>query len=111
MTAEQRQEYPKAPGPEEPPSLEASVRDGVSYAVMMGSAETYFGPFGIFLQATTLQVGLLASLPQLFAAIMQWAGAINMDRIKSRRRFVLNGAFVQALTLIPMLKFDSLSVK
>ena len=93
---------PTAPDPESNPSLKASIRDGVSYAVMMGSGETYFGPFGIFLQATTLQVGLLASLPQLFAAVMQWGGAINMDRINSRRRFVITGALIQALTLIPM---------
>lgn len=66
MTAEQRQENPKAPGPEEPPSLEASVRDGVSYAVMMGSAETYFGPFGIFLQATTLPVLVLLALIMVY---------------------------------------------
>jgi hypothetical protein len=53
-------------------SPRASVQDGVSYAVMMGCGETYFGPFGIFLSASTLQVGLLASLPQLFGAVMQW---------------------------------------
>ena len=100
--AEEQVGSPAAPDPGESPSLKASIKDGVSFAVMMGSGETYFGPFGIFLQATTLQVGLLASLPQLFAAVMQWGGAINMDRVKSRRRFVIAGASVQALTLIPM---------
>jgi len=39
------------------PSLRASMRDGVSHAVMLGAGETYLGPFGIFLQASTLQVG------------------------------------------------------
>ena len=73
------------------PALKASIKDGVSHAVMMGSGETYLGPFGIFLNASTLQVGLLASLPQLFGAVMQWAGAINMDRIRSRRRVVIVG--------------------
>jgi len=87
---------------EDIPALKASIKDGVSHAVMMGSGETYLGPFGIFLHASTLQVGLLASLPQLFGAVMQWAGAINMDRIRSRRRVVIVGAAIQALTLIPM---------
>lgn len=87
---------------EDIPSLRASIHDGVSHAVMMGSGETYIGPFGIFLKASTLQVGLLASLPQLFGAFMQWVGAINMDRIHSRRRIVLTGASIQALTFIPM---------
>lgn len=83
-------------------SLQASVRDGVSYAVMVGCGETYFGPFGIFLRASTLQVGLLASLPQLFGAVMQWVGALNMDPIRSRRRAIMAGAATQALTLLPM---------
>ncbi|MBN1850985.1 MAG: MFS transporter [Deltaproteobacteria bacterium] len=88
--------------PEDTPSLRASIHDGVSHAVMMGSGETYLGPFGIFLRASTLQVGLLASLPQLFGAVMQWVGAIKMDRIHSRRRVIITGASIQASTLIPM---------
>ncbi|MCB2189808.1 MAG: MFS transporter [Deltaproteobacteria bacterium] len=84
------------------PSLRASVRDGVSHAVMLGSGETYLGPFGIFLQATTLQVGLLSTLPQLFGAVMQWAGAIRMDRFPSRRRVIVTGALFQGLLWIPI---------
>ncbi|HIJ20879.1 MAG TPA: hypothetical protein HPP58_07520, partial [Deltaproteobacteria bacterium] len=57
------------------PSLRASIRDGMSHSVMLGFGETYLGPFGIFLQATTLQVGILSTLPQLFGAVMQWTGA------------------------------------
>lgn len=90
------------PKPEDTPSLRASINDGVSHAVMMGSGETYLGPFGIFLLASTLQVGLLASLPQLFGAVMQWVGALKMDRIQSRRRIIITGASTQALTLIPI---------
>ncbi|MFZ7110086.1 MAG: MFS transporter [Desulfatiglandales bacterium] len=84
------------------PSLRASTADGVSHAVMMGCGENYLGPFGIFLRATTLQVGLLATLPQLFGALMQWFGAQKMDRIRSRRRAIVAGAATQALTFIPM---------
>lgn len=84
------------------PSMRASMRDGISHAVMMGCGENYLGPFGIFLRATTLQVGLLATLPQLFGAVMQWVGAQKMDRIRSRRRAILAGATTQALTFIPM---------
>jgi len=84
------------------PALRASIKDGVSHALMMGCGENYFGPFGIFLKASTLQVGLLASLPQFFGAIMQWAGAQRMDRIQSRRRSIIIGASLQALTFVPM---------
>ena len=93
------------------PSLRASINDGVSHAVMMGCGETYLGPFGIFLQATTLQVGLLASLPQLFGAIMQWAGASNLDRFHRRRKVIKYGASTQALTLIPIALLPLFPVK
>lgn len=83
-------------------SLEASVRDGVSHALMLGAGETYLGPFGIFLQATTLQIGILASLPQLFGAVMQWASAQAMDRVRSRRRLIVTGAIFQASLWAPI---------
>ncbi len=90
-------------GPQErDPSLHASIRDGVSYAVMAGCAENYFGAFGIFLRASTLHVALLASLPQLFGAGMQWVGAVRTDRFRSRRKVVIAGALAQSLTLVPM---------
>ena len=84
------------------PSLRASIRDGVSNAVMLGSGETYLGAFGIFLQATTLQVGILSTLPQLFGAVMQWAGAIRMDSFRSRRRVIVTGALIQGILWIPI---------
>ncbi|MBW1783684.1 MAG: hypothetical protein JRL30_23455, partial [Deltaproteobacteria bacterium] len=88
--------------PQTDPSLKASMRDGVSHAVMLGAGETYLGPFGIFLRATTLQVGMLASLPQLFGAVMQWASAITMDRFTSRRRVIVAGALSQGLLWLPI---------
>jgi hypothetical protein len=89
-------------GQEEDPSLRAAIKDGISYAVMMGSGETYLGPFGIFLRASTLQVGLLATVPQLFGAMMQWVYAVRMDRFRSRRKVILAGATTQAVAIIPM---------
>jgi MFS family permease len=82
------------------PSLHASIRDGVSHAFMLGSGENYLGVFGIFLHATTLQVGLLSTLPQFFGAVMQWAGAASMERLRSRRKAILSGAIVQAVSLL-----------
>jgi MFS family permease len=84
------------------PYLKAAIRDGVSFSVMMGAGETYIGPFGIFLKATTLQVGLLATLPQLFGAIMQFLGARAMPRFRSRRKIIFSGVMFQALVWIPM---------
>jgi len=83
-------------------TLHACVRDGVSYAIMMGAGETYIGPFGIFLKASTQQVGILATLPQLFGAAMQFIGARTMPRFKSRRTVVFAGAMAQAFSWLPI---------
>jgi len=83
-------------------SLKASIQDGVSHAVMMGAGETYLGPFGIFLRATTLQVGVLATLPQLFGAVMQLVGARAMPRFRSRRAVILTGVLFQGVLWIPL---------
>jgi MFS family permease len=88
--------------PESTPSMNASIKDGVSNAVMLGAGESYFNAFSIFLRASTLQVGLLATLPQLFGAVMQWVGALNLDRFRSRRLVTILGASTQAVTLVPI---------
>ena len=88
--------------PESSPSMKASIKDGVSNAVMIGCGESYFNAFSIFLRATTLQVGLLATLPQLFGAIMQWLGALNLDRFRSRKLVIILGASTQAISLLPI---------
>lgn len=84
------------------PSLDASIRDARYNAVMLGSGETYLGPFGIFLQASTLQIGILATFPQLVGALMQWASAQAMDRFKSRRKIIVISVLCQALVWIPL---------
>jgi MFS family permease len=84
------------------PSLRASIRDGQCHALMLGGGETYLGPFGIFLGAGTLQIGLLATVPALFGAIMQWVGVFLMGRFKSRRRMIVTGVVCQALVWIPL---------
>ncbi len=83
-------------------SIRVAIRDGVSHAAMMGAGETYLGAFGIFLRATTLQVGLLATLPQLLGAIAQMAGARAMPQFRSRKAVILTGVLVQASLWIPM---------
>ena len=83
-------------------SLHASIREGVSASAMMGMGENYIGPFGIFLQASTIQVGLLATVPQLFSALMQYYAARRMPQFRSRRKVVLTGTVAQASFWIPV---------
>ena len=83
-------------------SLDASIRDGRANAVMLGAGEAYLGPFGIFLQATTVQIGLLAALPQLAGAIVQWWSALVMDSCPCRLPRILTAVTVQALVWLPL---------
>lgn len=91
-----------APASKDEPSLRASLRDGVSAAIMLGAGETFLGPFGIFLQASIIQIGLLAAVPQLCGAIMQWVSALAMDRLRNRRTLAVATAIVQALLWLPI---------
>ncbi len=81
-------------------SLSHSIKDGVSFAVMGGASESYFSAFAIFLKASTPQVGLLVSLPQLLASFVQmfavWLGQVT----GTRKRIIVAGAIVQILALI-----------
>ena len=73
----------------ENPSLRHSIRDGNAFAIMTGTGEAYFGAFGIFLRATALQVGLLASLPAFLGAIVQGLSVLITERSSSRRTVVV----------------------
>lgn len=69
---------------------------------MLGAGETYIGAFGIFLQATTLQIGLLATLPLVFEAVAQWVSALALDRFRSRRSVLVGWAVFQAVLWLPV---------
>ena len=84
------------------PSLTAAIHDGKANAIMLGCGEAYLTPFGIFLQASTLQIGLLATLPQMASAIFQWLNAWAMDRYRSRLTVILPSVLCQALLWIPI---------
>jgi MFS family permease len=83
-------------------SLRHSIRDGVYYSAMMGSAENYFSAFAVFLKATTTQIGVLASLPPLLASFAQVASAWLGRRLRKRKEIIVGGALLQALSLIPL---------
>ena len=84
-------------------SLRYSVRDGVAYSVMAGAGGTYFSAFALFLKATTAQVGMLSSLPPLIGSFSQLLSAWLGQIIGQRRRIILIGVYLQALSWIPLM--------
>lgn len=84
-------------------NLRISLWEGVVAAINTGCGETYVPPFAIALGATNIQVGLLTSLPNLLAALVQLKtpGAVGLPG--SRKKLINTFVFVQALTWIPIL--------
>lgn len=86
------------------PTLHASVRDGVFNAISVGAGESYLSAFGIFLQATPVQIGTLATLPPLIGSVFQSIGVWSIDTFQGYRRLLISrSAFLHALTWIPIL--------
>ena len=90
-------------------SLRHSLRDGMFFSAMIGTAENYFSAFAVFLKASTAQVAWLAALPPLLASFSQlasaWLGSrLGRGRSKRplRRNLIVFGALLQALILLPL---------
>jgi MFS family permease len=83
-------------------SLRISVLDGASYSAMLGLTQNYVTPFALALKATTLQIGLLTSVPNLFAAVAQLAGPGLVVRTGSRKGIILPAAFIHAICWLPL---------
>ena len=83
-------------------TLKASINEGMCHAAMLGSGETYLNPFAVFLNGSSFQIGLLASLPLLVGSIMQIAGVWLTENMPSRLKIVSVLASVQALVWIPI---------
>lgn len=83
-------------------SLQHSLKDAGAFATMVGIGETYLSAFGLFLKATTPQIGLLASLPPLLGSLVQlfsaWLGRVTGHR----KAIILIGASVQAFAWLPL---------
>jgi MFS family permease len=83
-------------------SLQASVRDGIFYSIMLGAGETYLSPYGVFLEGSPLQIGLLISFPLLIGALFQVIGVQLMERCNKRRIIIICGGTIQALLWLPI---------
>jgi MFS family permease len=83
-------------------SLKHSLWDGIYFSAMIGTAESYFSAFAVFLKASTAQIGVLAALPPLLASFSQLTSAWVGRKLGKRREIIVFGALLQAATLIPL---------
>jgi MFS family permease len=84
-------------------SLDASIKDGASYNVMMGLGELYVGACAVFLEAPDMLVALLTTIPLFVGSCAQVLTPVLIDRTGRRRRWYMTGAIIQTVTWIPMI--------
>lgn len=84
-------------------SLRFSVLDGAAYAAVLGLVQNYITPLALELKATTSQIGLLASFPQLVVGFSQLAAPHLSEQAGSRKGLILPMVFMHAFMYIPIL--------
>lgn len=84
-------------------SLQYSFWDGVFAFVMIGLTQEYITPYALALKASIRQIGLLSSLPNLCASLVQLKSADIAERLSSRKRIILISVFFQALIILPII--------
>lgn len=83
-------------------SLDASIKDGASYNVMIGFGELYIGACAVFLGAPDALVALLSTIPLFLGSCAQVLTPRLIDRSGKRRIWYMIGSVAQTLTWIPM---------
>jgi MFS family permease len=84
-------------------SLRLSVMDGAAFAAMMGFTQSYITPFALAFKATTAQIGLLTSIPNITMAISQLAAPNLLKSAGSRKGLILPMVFMHAFMWLPVL--------
>ncbi len=84
-------------------SLKYSILDGAAASAMIGLTQDYIAPFALALRATTAQIGLLSSIPNLAVALFQLTAPSLTERAGSRKGLILPVVLVHALLWLPIL--------
>jgi MFS family permease len=84
-------------------SLTYSILDGSAFSAMAGLTQSYIAPFALALKATTVQIGLLTSVPNLMMALSQLAAPQLVSRVGSRKALILPAVFLHAVMWLPIL--------
>lgn len=83
-------------------SLNASWREGIPAAMMLGIMDNFMIPYGLFLGASPKQIGILVAVPHLIGSIVQLYAVPAVRAAGNRKRFLVSGAFMQASILLPL---------
>ncbi|MDD5126743.1 MAG: MFS transporter [Dehalococcoidales bacterium] len=84
-------------------NLKYSIVDGSAHAAMLGLTQDYIVPFALALKATTAQVGLLTSVPNLAMALSQLAAPLLTEIAGNRKKIILPAVMLHAFMWMPVL--------
>lgn len=85
-------------------SLDASIKDGTSFAVMSGLGDpSYVGACALVLGASPSAVALLVTVPVFLGALAQLVPPFLMERGARRKTLFVTGSIGQSLAWIPIL--------
>ncbi len=84
-------------------ALRGSIAEGMCHAMMLGWSESYLGAFAVELGHDALALALLATVPLLVGALMQLLAAPLVHLLGSRKRLVVLGAALQAVSQLGFL--------
>ncbi|MBK9294056.1 MAG: MFS transporter [Oligoflexia bacterium] len=70
---------------------------------MVGFGETYFSAYALYLGANNFQMGVLTCLPPFLANLCQFYTPYLLEKYKSRKKLVLTGVMLQAISLLPFI--------
>jgi len=84
-------------------SLRYSLLDGASFSLMLGSAESYFQAFAVFLKATVSQVGIVYTVPMFVATLIQLHASSLLRWFRSRKNLTVLTAALRSLLFVPLI--------
>lgn len=82
-------------------AMRLSLKEGAFAIVMLALVESFYIPYLNVMGASSLQIGLGASLPALAAALIQLYTPMALYKSGSRKRLAVSTAMVQGLCFIP----------
>ena len=84
-------------------TLRLSFLDGGFFAAMVGFTEQYLTPYALAMGATTPQIGLLTSIPNLFGSLSQVKAADAAEKMGGRKKLIAATILLQGLLWLPMI--------
>ena len=83
-------------------NLKSILQESRASSVSQNIAEKFLVPFALTMQASSLAISVLSTLPQLLGALTQVYSVKILHRFSSRKKLIVQQILFQALTWLPL---------